>query len=91
MSITESDLQTIRDLFMDAAAQLLKEERAVVEGRIDGRLEKIEGMLSKIEERLGNIEEDVEKIGHVQAEMNVEVAKLNLASKIDIARKVKQG
>lgn len=62
MSITESDQKVIRDMFMDAARELLKEERAVVEGRIDERLGRIEEQLTDIGVRLSHVESAVAQL-----------------------------
>lgn len=85
MAITESEMQTLRDMFMDCAKDIVKAERETAGELIKG----VETRLDAIDERLGNIEEDIIRQGHVMAEVNVEVAKLNLASKVDAAKRTR--
>lgn len=52
MSITESDQKVIREIFMEAASDLLVKERELLEGM----LRPIEVRLANLESRLGRVE-----------------------------------
>lgn len=91
MAITESDQRVIRELFMEAGAKLLEEERVIVEGRIDARLAKIEERLGELGEAAEGVISALDRLEDTAAEMNLELARLNLNAKLRVVRRKARG